>query len=75
MIDTSTSGRRRRIADREVVTQRQAVLDDAVGVTVEELDRVDADDRRAGPLFRLAQPGRFLGCHRVDARLTRVTSR
>jgi hypothetical protein len=48
--------------------QGQPVVDHAVGVA-QELDGVDADDRRAGPLFELAHPSGLLGGHGVDARL------
>ena len=54
-IETTRSGRMRRMAGGEVASQREAVLDDAVGVAVEELDRLDPDHRGARPLLGLAQ--------------------
>jgi hypothetical protein len=57
-------------ADRrgQVAAQRRPILDQAVGV-VEELHRVDPDDRRAGALFGLAHRGACVGGHAVDTGL------
>ena len=54
----------------EVAPQRQAVLDHAVDMTVEELDRLHADDGRAGVLLGLPQWSGLRRGHPVDARLT-----
>ena len=60
---------------REIAPERQPVLDHAVDVTVEELDRLDADHRRAGALLGLAQRSGLVRRHAVDAGSPRVTSR
>ena len=54
----------------QVAPQRHAVLDEAVDVTLEELDRFDADDPRAGVLLGLAHLRGLVGRHAVDAGLT-----
>ncbi len=52
----------------QVASQREPVLDHAVDVILEELHRLDPDDRGAGPLLGLAQRARLGGIHAVDAR-------
>ena len=53
---------------RDVMPQRQPVLDEPVGVT-EELDVRDTDDRRARALLRLAYARALVGRQAVDAGL------
>ena len=58
-------------ADRrgQVAPQREAVLDHAVDVTLEEVDGLDADHRGAGALLALAERAGLVGGHAVDAGL------
>ena len=54
LIDSTTSGRWRRIAAARSRRSGTPYSIEAVDVTLEELDRLDADDPRAGALLRLA---------------------
>ena len=55
---------------REIAPERQPVLHHAVDVTVEELDRLDADHGRAGALLGLPQRSGLGRRHAVDAGFT-----
>ena len=58
----------------QVAPQREAVLDEAVGM-VEEFHDVDPDDPRHGPLLRLTERSGLGGGEAVDAFSPRVTRR